>query len=255
MFPHLHRYPLTTFSVAPVRRTQPRSQATRTLIHLWDELIGWQHAISSTIALPIELARQECRLKREELERIRDERAEALGSLSEMRLSLKDNLDTEIQHLCDTAGLGIERYSPLIDTLQRKLDGGPAQLGIRPGSVGRLLDLSTKILPSHKTKNLTVFTENKLKRPSNLVLAWPKLVLGPPLLLYGFKLLYTSRTSLQEVAKDGWNTLLGIWRGWLVDPIKDVLKTVRAGGEGSIIVRKEGVAADLAVSELLRCIA
>lgn len=254
MFPHLHQYPLTTFSVAPIRRTQPRSQVTRTLIRLWDELLRWQHAILSTIALPIELARQECRLKREELERIRDERAEALGSLSEMRLSLQDNFNTEIQRSCDAADLGIERYSPLIDTLQRKLGGGAAQLGVRPGSVGRLFDLSIKVLPGHKTKNLTVFAEDKLKRPSNLVLAWPKLVLGPPLLLYGFKLLYTSRTSLQEVAKDGWNTLLGIWRGWLIDPIKDVLRTVRTGGEGSIIVRKEGVAADLAVSEPLRCI-
>lgn len=249
MFPHLHRYPLTSFSVTPIRRTQPRSQVARTLIRLWDVLLRWQHAILSTITLPIELARQECRLKRKELEKIRDERAEVLGSLSEMRLSLRDNFDTEVQHSFDAADLGIERYSPLIDTLQRKLDGGPAQLGIRPGSVGRLLDLSIKILPGHKTKNLTVFAEDKLKRPSNLVLAWPKLALGPPLLLYGLKLLYTSKTSLQEVAKDGWNTLLGIWQGWLIDPLKDVLRTVRTGGEGSIIVRKEGVAADLAVSE------
>jgi nuclear-control-of-ATPase protein 2 len=90
--------------------------------------------------------------------------------------------------------------------------------------------------------------KDKLNRPSNLVLAWPKLVLGPPLLLYGFRLLYTSRTSLQEVTKDAWNTLLGIWQGWLIDPLKDVLRTVRAGGEGSVIVQKEGVAADLAVS-------
>jgi hypothetical protein len=57
---------------------------------LWDELLRWQHAILSTVTFfPIELARQECHLKRQELERIRDERAEALGSLSEMRLSLQ----------------------------------------------------------------------------------------------------------------------------------------------------------------------
>ena len=252
MFPHLHQYPLSSFSLAPVRRSQLRSQVTRALIRLWDELLRWRNAILSTVTLPIELARQECRLKRKELERIRDERAEALGSLSEMRLSLRDNFDTELQRSHDAADLGIERYSPLIDTLQRKLDGKPAQLGIRPGSVERLLDLSIKILPDHKKKNLTTFAEGKLKRPSNLVLAWPKLVLGPPLLLYGFKLLYTSGTSPQEVAKDAWNTLLGLWQGWLIDPLKDVLRTVRTGGEGSIIVRREGVTADLAVSESSR---
>lgn len=253
MFPHLHQYPISSFSLVPAKRTQPRAQVTHALTHLWDEFLRWRHAILSTITLPIELARQECRLKRKELERIRDERAEVLGSLSEMRLSLQDNFDTETQRLHVTADLGIERYSPLVDTLQRKLDGKPAQLGIRPGSVERLFDLSAKVLPDHKKKNLTIFAEGNLKRPSNLVLAWPKLVLGPPLLLYGFGLLYTSRKSLQEVAKDAWNTLLGLWRGWLIDPLKDVLRTVRTGGEGSVIVRKEGVVADLAVSESLRC--
>ena len=254
MFPHLHRYPLASLSLAPARKTQPRPPVVYAFIRFWDELLRWRHAILSTIALPIELARQECRLKRKELERIRDERAEVLGSLSEMRLSLQDNFDTERQRSHDAADLGIERYSPLIDTLQRKLDGGPTQLGIRPGSVERLLDLSIKVLPGHKTKNLSTFAEDKLNRPSKMVLAWPKLVLGPPLLLYGFKSLYTSRTSLQEVAKDAWNTLLGLWQGWLVDPLKDVLRTVRTGGEGSVIVQKEGVAADLAVGGFSRCI-
>lgn len=246
MFPHLHRYPFASFSPTHIRRTQP--QVRGTLARLWDGVLRWHHVVLSTITLPVELARQECRLKRQELEGIRDERAEVLGSLSEMRLSLQNNFDTEAGRPQDTIDLGIERYSPLIDTLQRKLNGKPVQLGIRPGSVERLLDLSTKVLPGHRTKNLSIFAEYKLKRPSNFVLAWPKLVLGPPLLLYGLKLLYASRASLQEVAKDTWNTLLSLWQGWLIDPLKDVLRTVRAGGEGSIIVQKEAVAADLAVS-------
>lgn len=254
MFPHLHQYPLSSFSATPVKQVQPRPQATHVLMRLWDELLKWHHAILSTVTLPIELTRQECRLKRRELERIRDERAEALGSLSEMRLSLQDSFDTGAKRSHSASESGIERYSPLIDTLQRKLDGKPTQLGIRPGSVERLLDLSMKILPGHRQKNLTVFTEDKLRRPSNLVLAWPKMVLGPPLLLFGFRLLYTSRTSLRDVAKDAWNTLLGLWRGWFIDPLKDVLTTVRTGGEDSIIVQKGAVAADLAVSGSLRCI-
>lgn len=254
MFPHLHQYPFTSFSVVPVRKTLPQSQMKQALTRLWDELLRWHHATLSMVTLPIELARQECRLKRQELERIRDERAEVLGSLSEMRPSLQDNFGVDVQHSRDTVDLGIERYSPLIDTLQRKLDGKSSQLGIRPGSVERLLDLSTKVLPGHRTKNSSIFSVDRLERPSTLVLAWPKLVLGPPLLLYGFKLLYTSRASLQEVAKDTQNTLLGLWQGWLIDPLKDILRTVRTGGEGSVIVQKGAVAADLAVSELMGCI-
>lgn len=248
MFPHLCRYPLPSLLVAPVR-LQPRSRPKHALVYLRDNLLRWHHIILSTITLPIDLARQECQLKRQELERIRDERAEALGSLSEMRLSLQDNFDTYARPSYGAADLGIERYSPLIDMLQLKLDGKPAHLGIRPGSVERLLELSVKVLPGHKMKNLAIFAEGKLKRPSGLVLAWPKLILGPPLLFYGFKLLYTSRTSLREVVEDAWSTLLGLWRGWLIDPLKDVLRTVRAGSEGSIIVQKEAVSADLAVSE------
>lgn len=250
MFPHLHRYPSTSFSLAPARRAQAQSRPRQALTRPWGELLRWNRVILSTIILPIELARQECRLKRQELETIRDERAEVLGSLSEMRLSLWDSFDVDGKRSLDTTDLCIERYSPLIDTLQRKLDGRPSQLGIRPGSVERLLDLSTKVLPGHRNKNLTTFVEHGLKRPSNLVLVWPKLVLGPPLFLYGIKLLYASRTSLQEVAKDTWETFLGLSQGWLIDPLKDVLKTVRAGGEGGIIVQKEAVASDLAVSEL-----
>lgn len=255
MFPHLHRYPLTSFSTAPAKGTQVWSQTTHPLVRLWDKLLKWHRAILSTVTLPIELARQECRLKHKELEKIRNERAETLGSLSEMRLSLRDNFDTDTKRSYNAADLSIERYSPLIDTLQRKLDGKPVQLGIRPGSVERLLDLSIKVLPGHKQKNVSIFAEDKLKRPSNLVLGWPKLLLGPPLLLFGCKLLYTSRTSLQGIAKDAWNTTLGLWQGWLIDPLKDVLRTVRTGGEDSIIVQKGAVAADLAVSESSKCTA
>jgi len=244
MFPHLHRYPLASFSAAPVQRVGPRSQMTRALMRLWDELLKIRHTILSTLTLPIKLAREECRLKCKELERIWDERAEALGSLSEMRLSLQDNFDTDIKRSYNATDLGIERYSPLIDMLQRKLDGKPTLLGIRPGSVERLIDLSIKVLPGHRRKNLIIFAEDKLQRPSHLVLAWPKLILGPPLLLVGFRLLDISARGRKGRVEHTYG-------GWFIDPLKDVLRTVRAGGEGSIIVQKEAVAADLAVSDSL----
>jgi len=39
----------------------------------------------------------------------------------------------------------------------------------------------------------------------------------------------------------------GFWRGWLVEPLADIAKTVRTGGEGSIIVQKGSINADLEV--------
>jgi len=50
-----------------------------------------------------------------------------------------------------------------------------------------------------------------------------------------------------EVANDTRETVKGFVMGWLIDPLRDVLKTVRAGGEDGVIVRKEGVAADYGV--------
>jgi hypothetical protein len=41
--------------------------------------------------------------------------------------------------------------------------------------------------------------------------------------------------------------LKGFWRGWLVEPLTEIAKTVRAGGEGSIIVQKGSIDADLQV--------
>jgi hypothetical protein len=54
--------------------------------------------------------------------------------------------------------------------------------------------------------------------------------------------------------KDARETVEGFVKGWLVEPLKEVLKTVRAGGaegEVGVIVSKEGVIADLEVSFIL----
>ena len=54
--------------------------------------------------------------------------------------------------------------------------------------------------------------------------------------------------------KDARETVEGFVKGWLVEPLKEVLKTVRAGGaegEAGVIVSKEGVIADLEVTFLL----
>ena len=53
--------------------------------------------------------------------------------------------------------------------------------------------------------------------------------------------------------KDARETVEGFVKGWLVEPLKEVLKTVRAGAEGDagVIVSREGVIADLEVTFFL----
>ena len=49
------------------------------------------------------------------------------------------------------------------------------------------------------------------------------------------------------MACDAKETLRGFVTGWLIEPLREIMKTVRAGGEDGVIVRKEGVAADFEV--------
>lgn len=113
-----------------------------------------------------------------------------------------------------------------------------------------LAHLSNETLPELTRSHKRMLRDNGLLRPRSLVLIWPKVVLLPPLLLLACKSLYASRTSLKEVAKDAVETLRGFVRGWLLEPLRDVLRTVRSGSgdEEGVLVRKEGVLADLDVS-------
>jgi len=100
-------------------------------------------------------------------------------------------------------------------------------------------------LQSHRVQHAAFIHKHDLRRPSRLTLLWPRILLLPPLTLYCLRTLNASRASLIEVVKEVVQTVDGFLRGWLLEPLRDVLKTVRAGGEDGVIVRKEGIAADL----------
>lgn len=49
------------------------------------------------------------------------------------------------------------------------------------------------------------------------------------------------------MAGEAKETVENFFADWLFEPCRDVIRTIRAGGEEGVIVRKEGVAADLDV--------
>jgi len=77
-------------------------------------------------------------------------------------------------------------------------------------------------------------------------------VLFPPLVLYACRSLYASRASLEDIAREALETLKGFVRGWLLEPLRDVLMTIRSGSDDGtgMLVHKEGVLADLEVSSI-----
>ncbi|KZT25389.1 NCA2-domain-containing protein [Neolentinus lepideus HHB14362 ss-1] len=217
-FPHLHTDPhlLTSLSI-PL----PGSVSTASIR---SALTTWCQTILQCLALPVSLTHQECTLKRQQLERIRNDKAERLGALSGMRPWLERALRSG-----DEAGL-----TQFISIMQSLVTNTSVT-----ASPGLLASLSA--LTSHTPPPIPA----SLRRPTQLTLMWPRLVLGPPLALYACKSVWAERESLDELARQAVETMRGFWTGWIVEPVRDIVRTVRVGGEGGVIVRKEGVEADL----------
>ncbi|KAG6820699.1 hypothetical protein H0H93_012752 [Arthromyces matolae] len=239
LFPHLRLQKLSVASSAVIYSssspvsTQPGSIST----------IFWRilEPFLAFTRWPIELTRQECAFKQKALEKIRDQRAEVLGHLAQMRkdvaLTIQDQ--TQISSCARVLKNIAENGTP--KTLD--IDTPPSE------TLNELLTLSAAILTTQKEAHRELLESQGLLRPSRLTLLWPRLLLLPPLCIYALRSLYTSRATLSELASDAKATTEGFIRGWLIDPLKDVLKTVRTGSQDGVIVQKEGIAADIASLE------
>ena len=208
-------------------------------------IFKYMHSVASSITLPMELARQECEYKYRELERLRDQHAEILGRLAFLRGPLIANVTSQPND-----------FQTVADLLERTISGDevtprePRDVAIGTSALPDIARLSTFILSS-RNRHEEQLTRLNLRRPSTLVRMWPKLLLLPPLCIYALRYLYTSRANIAQVVKDAHETVVGFVRGWLIEPLRDVLHTVRAGGEDGVIVRPEAVAADLDVGKPL----
>lgn len=113
--------------------------------------------------------------------------------------------------------------------------------------LSKFMELSKAILVTRKKEHASYLDDRDLRRPSRLTLLWPRLLLLPPLTLYCVKALYTSRATLIDVAMDTLETMHNFVADWLLEPLREVFRTIRTGGEEGVIVRREAVSADLNV--------
>lgn len=192
------------------------------------------------ITLPLQLTSQEVHIKRLELERIRDERAEALGELA----SRHEHISRALRKDLDERGAFLQVIEQVLIGQQR-IDA--TKLGSPTSLLDALVTTSSIVLPIHTSLHKEDLRTYSLLRPSRLVRIWPRLLVLPPLTLYAIQRISASQDTLLSLAKDAWETMKGFWRGWLVEPLADIAKTVRTGGEGSIIVQKGSINADLEV--------
>lgn len=241
LFPHLAHQSLSITSSTIFYSSIYVSTETKgnILTKLWSSL---EPAVS-LVRMPIELARQECNFKRKELEKVRDKKAVALGYLANMRTDLS------------LAIKGPSNIQSFVCDLTRIVEGDTSKIFTTSSAQGSLseklhevLRLSTAVFSSY-TAHQCLMNSKELRRPSRLTLMWPKLLLIPPLCIYALRTAYTSRASLAELVMDVKATAEGFVKGWFLDPLKEVLETVRTGGEDGMIVQKEGIAADFDVSD------
>jgi nuclear-control-of-ATPase protein 2 len=128
---------------------------------------------------------------------------------------------------------------------QQRVDA--TKLGSSISLLDALVTTSSRILPIHTSLHKEDLRTYSLLRPSRLVRIWPRLLVLPPLTLYAIQRISASQDTLLSLARGAWETMKGFWRGWLVEPLADIANTVRTGGEGSIIVQKGSIDANLEV--------
>jgi nuclear-control-of-ATPase protein 2 len=235
LFPHLETHPpsakLLTMAALQRKGFKPKS------------ILQLGHSLLAFALLPISLARQECHLKRKELERLRDNRSEVLGALIQMREALSNTLQRNINEQDFLAFIGVlEQTSGLTDAPKQASE-------LSSNVLDRLHLLLQDTLPGHQRSHELILEKHALKRPSFWTRSWPRVLLLPPALLYSLTSLYASRASILHAAQDSGETLRMFFRSWLLEPLRDIVQTVRAGREQGVIIQREAIEADLASLE------
>ena len=185
---------------------------------------------------PLELTRQECKKRREKLLQMRDERALRLGQLLLLKPELEHSLNEEgprgatlkLQHAVASDGSYTYQSSDIQDPIEA------------------LYNILFTQFTAHSASHSTLFAS--LRRPSRLTLLWPRLAIIPPALLISLRMIYNSRESIMDTALQAHDTVKGFWFGYVVDPVREILDTVRTGGEEGVrIINQQAVRADLEV--------
>ncbi len=166
-----------------------------------------------------------------------------------MLVDLRDRLANTLETAdSDEALFELMQFVHYLQTIVSGHEFAPLSDDVTPERVLESLSvLASLSLPSHTSLHNAGLKTGELRRPSWLTLTWPRLFLLPPLILYGIRTAYASRASLEELVRGALETAQGFWEGWILEPLRGMVHTVRAGREDGVIVTKESVRADLEV--------
>ena len=125
------------------------------------------------------------------------------------------------------------RLYQAVTTLRDVIVAGRSDGFSDSSAVSTLYDISAKQIGAYKQKHDSTFFV--LRRPSRITLIWPKLAILPPATIILFRMLYSSRESIVTTAVDLVETIHGFWSGYVIDPIRGILNTIRTGGDEATV--------------------
>lgn len=210
---------------------------------------------------PSELARQECTAHRKELEVIRDLRAQQLGQLAYLGTTfvaaLQEAEDASFAVNASSSSSLHGHYTAMSQLLASSMDSilsgdgvTSPSVNISPSSASTSLErfISTT-LPRHSAEHQEGFVVHE--RPGKWTLAWPRYVFLPPLFLLAARSAYHNRDSIYANILDAGETIQSFWVQWVLEPVADILKTVRTGGDDTAgrVISKDGLKSDMASLE------
>ncbi|KZO96974.1 NCA2-domain-containing protein [Calocera viscosa TUFC12733] len=197
----------------------PPSPAPTTLIALLD---------------PLRLARLECRYHKTHLFKARDERAEAVGGMLRWFYRLTDLKS------------GTEAFANEVMRLPAMLPGQldvSGSIDTTPSSAASYLLTTLDALQRSSQAHGALVSPHA--PPSRWTRIWPRLVFAPIIAYFAARSLYASREQVWGWIKDAKETVQGFLTSWVIEPVKDIIKTIRTG-EGDVkVVSKEGLKSDL----------
>jgi len=149
--------------------------------------------------------------------------------------------------------LSQSEYPPFLDILCRVISSKSSSTSdaSAPSSHLDFLDKISQRLLVLDTNRIKHLEQNQLLHPPTLTRLWPSLLILPPLSLY----VYTNYTSwvpaIVQLATGAKDNMRGFVEGWLIEPLVGVLRTVRTGGAGDVLVHEAGVIADFEASRTI----
>lgn len=219
---------LSTFRIDSIRRLFPTTnRPSELLIAAFPHLNIHRRFFSTS---PLSLARDECRIKRKKLEALRDDRALRIGLLASASHDLERALSIH----------STSQLTQHVILLSLALSPSPQSQSLQPRLDQEFL---VQLEESNKYHSQEIDT---LRRPSRLVRIWPRLVIIPPTIYFVSRTLYRSRESIVEHFKEATVTVRVFWESWVLQPIRNILDTIRTGGdEGVRVISKDALRADM----------